>query len=392
MIQSTLLTAGVLTRLGLGVTATRFVSFHRASDPERSWRLAALAPRLACLLGAVGMILLWISAPWIASWGLGNAALTPLLRLASPMLLLGAVQDTTAGVLAGLESFRLVARVVAFAGIAQALGMVTGGIAGGLPGCVVGTVAGMAVGCGATHWSLRAELARHGARWSSAGWREELPGLIRFAVPATLAGLIVTPATWAATAWLYHQPAGDSALGIYNAAHQVRLIILFVPGMVATAGLPVLTRLWGSASDREYRRLLRLKLRLGLASASLIAIPVILGAPWVLAAFGPGFGSGAPVLQVLAAAAVLTAVLGMAGQSLVSEGRMWTGLLLNLIWASVLLGTAALWIPAHGALGLAWAHLAAYGVHLLTVGGFLWRPSRAAQDARSARRGLPPDC
>lgn len=386
VIQGSVLTAGVLARLGLGVTATRFVSLHQAADPGRSVRLAAGAPRLAFLLGAFGMLLFWIAAPWVARWGLGDPSLTSLLRLASPLLLLGAVQDITAGVLAGLESFRLVARVTTVAGSTQALGMVAGGLAGGLMGCLIGAVLGMAVGCGLACWTLHFELHRRNIPASTTSWWGELPGLIGFAIPATLAGLVTTGATWAGTAILYHQPSGDHALGIYQAAHQIRLMILFVPGLVAMAGLPMLTRLWGGAADGEYRRLLGLKLLLSLTAAALVALPAILGARWLLAAFGPGFASGAPVLQVLAAAAVPTALLTVAGQGLVSEGRMWTGLFLNLIWATVLVGTAVLWVPDHGALGLAWANLAAYGVHLLTVGLQWWGQVRGV---RSSSPGSP---
>lgn len=62
-----------------------------------------------------GRLAFWF-APWLAKVGLNDADLAPVLRLAAPLLLLGALQDASRGVLAGLEAFRVLARVTAIAG------------------------------------------------------------------------------------------------------------------------------------------------------------------------------------------------------------------------------------------------------------------------------------
>lgn len=376
MIQNTFLMVGVFASFGLGMTATRFVSLHRPTAPERAGRVAAMATTGAGVLATLGALGVLLVAPWLAAVALNNAAHAPLLRLAAPMLVLGALQDASQGVLAGLESFRALARVTALAGTVQAVGMIAGAYAGGLPGCLAGIIAGMTVGYLVTRLTLGAELARAGVNPGWTGWRIELPSLTRFALPAMLAGGVVLPANWLVTAMLMHQTTGEDEMGVYNAAHQIRLMILYVPGLVATAGLPVLTHLWGHNSGSEYLRVLRMKLLIGFGVASLVAVPVLASAPWIMAGFGSGFPEGAPVLRVLACAAVITATLNMIGQSLVSEGRMWTGLLLNIVWAGVLVGCSTAWIPRHGALGLAWANLAAFGVHLITVSSYVWHRSR----------------
>jgi len=379
MIQSTFLMVGVFASFGLGMTATRFVSLHRPKAPERAGRVAAIATTGAGILATLGALGVLLVAPWLSAVALNDASLAPLLRLAVPMLVLGALQDASQGVLAGLESFRTLARVIALAGTAQAVGMIGGAYAGGLPGCLVGIIAGMAAGYLFTRLALAAELTRAGLNPTWTGWRVEVPSLVRFALPAMLAGGVVIPANWLVTALLYRQPMGEDQAGLFNAAHQVRLMILYVPGLVATAGLPVLTQLWSHTSGKEYLRVLRTKLAIGFVMAFLIAVPAILAAPWIMARFGNGFAEGASALRVLACAAVITATLNMVGQSLVSEGRMWTGLLLNIVWAAVLISLSFWWIPRHGALGLAWANLAAFGVHLVTVSWYVFHRSRDRQ-------------
>jgi O-antigen/teichoic acid export membrane protein len=292
------------------------------------------------------------------------------------LLLLGALQDASQGVLAGLEAFRALARVTAIAGSALAVGMVAGAGIHGLQGCIIGMVIGMAMGYGVTLIAVRAEVRRAGLSPRLSGWTAEIPALWRFALPTMLAGGVVLPVNWLAGSLLMHQPSGDEEMGVFNAANQLRVVIMYVPGLVATAGLPVLTQLWRHTTGSEYFRLIRLKVAIGLIAASLLAIPAILAAPWIMAGFGPGYPEGVPVLRVLACAAVITATLNMIGQAIVSEGRMWTGLLLNFIWAGILIGLSLYWIPTHGALGLAWANLAAFAVHLITVSLYVLHRSR----------------
>ncbi|MBL9172895.1 MAG: oligosaccharide flippase family protein [Verrucomicrobiales bacterium] len=381
MLLNTFLMAGMFASFGLGVTATRFISLHRPASPERAARVAALAPLGAGILACLGAIFMLWMAPLLAEVALGNQALAPLMRLAAPLLLLGALQDSSQGVLAGLEAFRTLARVSAMAGMAQAVGMVIGARVAGLEGCVAGLVVGMASGYAVTFVAVQAELRRAGLHAGLDGWREEIPSLGRFALPVVLSGGVVLFVNWLVGARLIHRAGGDHESGLFNAAHQIRLLILYIPGLVATAGLPVLTHTWRHTSGGEYFRLIRLKLMIGFGIASLVAIPVMIGAPWILAAYGKGFSDASSVVRVLAGAAVITATLNMIGQSLVSEGRMWTGLLLNFVWACVLVSLAILWIPPYGALGLAWANLAAFGVHLVTVSLYVIRRARAGSAA-----------
>lgn len=376
MVQLTFLALGVFASLGLGMTATRFISLYRPTSPDRAGRIAAIAPLGAGLLSALGALGVFVFAPWLARVGLNNADLAPVLRLAAPLLLLGALQDASQGVLAGLEAFRVLARVTAIAGAALAVGMIAGAQINGLRGCILGMVIGMTLGYAVTLLAVRAEIGRAGLSPSLSGWAAEIPSLWRFALPAVLGGGVVLPVNWLANSLLIHQPQGDEQMGLFSAAHQMRIVILYVPGLVATAGLPVLTHLWKHTSGNEYFRLIRLKVAIGFITSSLVAIPAILAAPWIMAGFGPGYPDGVPVLRVLAGTAIITATLNMIGQAIISEGRMWTGLLLNFIWAGVLISLSWYWIPSHGALGLAWANLAAFSVHLIAFSVYVLRRSR----------------
>ncbi|HAB16973.1 MAG TPA: oligosaccharide flippase family protein [Verrucomicrobiota bacterium] len=388
MVINTFTMLGVFASFGLGMTATRFISIWRTSAPERAGRIAAFAPILAATFALAGMGFVLAEAPWLARAALNAPDLVFVLRLAAPLLLLGALQDVAQGILAGAESFRALARVSAMAGLALALGMMIGAVSFGLPGSILGMVIGMSLGCALSLTTAWWELKRLDipVRWTK--WRSELPTLWSFALPAALSGSVVIPVTWLANAILVHQPGGYDQMGVFNAANQWRNLILYVPTLVASAGLPVLANLWQTAGGSEYLRVLRLKMGLGFVGALAVAVPVMLAAPFIMKGYGRGFSQGTDILIVLAGAAVILATLTMVGQALVSEGRMWTGFLLNCVWAAVLLVLAMRWVPAHGALGLAWANLGAFGVHFVTVSGYFWWSCRT-QRRTTNRAGIP---
>jgi hypothetical protein len=105
---------------------------------------------------------------------------------------------------------------------------------------------------------------------------------------------------------------------------------------------------------------------LSFISALAIALPVSLLAAWIMAGYGKAFVPGAPVLVLVCLATVIMAVLNVVGQSIASDGKMWFGFALNLIWAAALLASFKYLTPK-GAMGLATANVYAYGLHLLTV-------------------------
>lgn len=59
-----------------------------------------------------------------------------------------------------------------------------------------------------------------------------------FSIPATMNTIMVVPAFWLIKTLLVHD-CGYESLGIYEAADQWKVIILFVPGAIANILLPI---------------------------------------------------------------------------------------------------------------------------------------------------------
>ncbi len=371
IVQSTVGMFQVFAGFGLGLTATKYVAEFRDSDPAKTGRIIGLSAMVSLGTGLLMLLLLILFAPWLSAHTLAAPTLVGPLQLSALMLLLGALNGAQTGALAGFEEFRTIARINLLAGLANFPLIVTGVYLAGLRGAIVALVVSMGVNWTLNHFALRSALQRAGVPVSFSGAGRELKVLWRFSTPAVLAGVMVGPVTWICNAMLVNQPNGYGEMGAFNAANQWRGAILFLPGVVEAIILPVLSNLRGEGDRLRYRKVLLYNIWFNGALTLSFAIVISLFAPFIMASYGNGFRSNYRVLVLLSFSAVLTATIGVIGQAIASEDRMWWGMLLNLLWGCTMICASWLFV-AHGAIGLAFAILISYTFHLLTVGVYTY--------------------
>jgi O-antigen/teichoic acid export membrane protein len=88
---------------------------------------------------------------------------------------------------------------------------------------------------------------------------------------------------------------------------------------------------------------------------------------WLIGLYGPEFQGGRTVLALMACVTIMYIASSTVGQALISAGRMWTALLMNLGWASIFLPLAAYWAPSMGAVGLAQAYFISYACFTIAL-------------------------
>ena len=182
-----------------------------------------------------------------------------------------------------------------------------------------------------------------------------------------LSALMVAPATWIANTILVNQQGGYGELGLFNAANQWRMIVLFIPGLLTAAMLPVLSETHGKTDQSDFRQTVALNFRVTWVIAlPLTVIAVLLGRP-MAALFGKQFLGASAIIMVLMITTFFNVVNGTVGSALAGSGRMWTGTVMNMGWAATLLLSAFLLVPLRGGFGLALAYLFAYVVHTIWV-------------------------
>jgi O-antigen/teichoic acid export membrane protein len=370
MVTGTVGAFGILAGLGLGLTATKYVAEHRASDPARAGQILGLASRVAAISGGVVSLILFGLAPWLAAQVLNAPHLAGELRLGCLLLFLNSLDGMQTGALAGLEAFKAIARVSVVRGLLTLPLLVAGVWFFGLTGAVAATVLVGTAGWWLSQAALRSECARAGVPISYRGTRDDLPILWKFSLPAFLSAVVVAPVMWLANAVLANQPGGYGELGLFNAANQWRTALMFLPSVLLRVALPLMASSVDSLRSDDFGRTLRLTQSLTVTIILPAGALLMFLADSIMALYGREFAHGATVLIGVVCSIMIASVGSSAGAAIEARGKMWRGLALNLSWGAVLI--AIVWWSAGtwGARSLAFGSAVAYLI--MSLWGFLY--------------------
>lgn len=371
MIQSTVGMFGVFAGFGLGLTATKHVAEFRQSDPERAGRIIGLSGLFAMGTAGVMALGLFFFAPWLAEHTINAPHLAGVLRVGALILFINALNGAQTGALSGFEAFKTIAHVNLFVGLISFPILVCGAHFGGLTGAVWALAINLGFNWLLNHLALRKEAQRYSVPFSFRDCGREWPVLWRFSLPAVLSGALVGPVNWACSALLVNQPDGYGEMGIFSAANQWYAVLMFLPGMLGSVVLPVLSEKLGQNNTKQSMKTLVLAIKTNL----LIVVPLVVVAsitsPYIMSFYGEGFSDGWPTLVVVLMTAGIVAVQTPVGQIIAASGKMWIGLAMNFGWAITFIVSTNLLLD-HGSLGLATARAGAYIFHSIWVFGFAY--------------------
>lgn len=366
MIQSTVGMFGVFAGFGLGLTATKYVAEHRYSDPDLTGRIIGFSGRVAIVAGGFISLALFIFAPWISERFLNAPQLSSALRIGAIILFFNAIIGAQVGVLSGFEAFKAIAYVNLSIGLISFPILLWGTWIGGLTGTVWALSFNLAINWIINHIALHRELKAHNISISKKVCIHEASILWKFTLPAVLSSSMYGPAIWVCNTLLVNTPGGYGELGIFNAADQWRMVIIFIPVMMSQVILPMLASLNGLNDRNNYFKVLKITILANIILVLVVAIPVAFTAPWIMNFYGPGFKAGSWVLVCLSLNTVLVAFNNIVGQLIISKAQLWIGLLFNFLWATALITFGYTGVRmGYGAMGLALANVFAYFLHTI---------------------------
>lgn len=368
IVQSTALTVVGIAQVATGLTATRFVAELRSTDRVRAGRILGLCSIVSLVSGVMATVILGVSAGWLASDILIVPQAANGLLIAAAFVLFSVMNAYQTGALAGLESYRTLAKLGVMTGVVQVAATVMLASVWGLEGALLGLVLASAL-----RWLLHAraikdEAATFGIHVTRRGMRQEKSLLLKFVLPGALSGVTTLPAIWLANAFLVRQSGGVAELALFAAANNLRILVLFVPNLVNGVGISLINSQLAVADQHNYSKVFWANLYLTGAAAILGALLVAALGPILLGLFGKEFVSGTRVLFVLLAATVLEGIALGPYQIIQSQGRMWLSLLLIAVPRDFSLAFLAYFLTArHAAIGLAYAYTAAWGLALVLI-------------------------
>lgn len=367
MIQSTVITLTGLASLGLGITAIKYVSQYRATNPEKAGRilgLSSVAAVLAALCFCVGLLLF---APSLAT----DSTLVTDLRLSAFYVFFITLNGYQIGALVGLEAFKRMASISLVSG--PAIVLLTWALAPrfGIRGAVLAQGASAFILWLLYQIALNIEgratniIVRYRGVW------KERSALIHFSVPATVSGIIGSSSIWWCNMILVRR-SGYGELALFTAANTLRVMVMFLPALIARVTCPMLNNLLVSGDLVEYRRTFRGAVAINGGLSMLLALLFWVANKQILHLFGKDFVGSSALIILLLSSVVVEVIACNLYQALFTAEHLWCQVAVISIWGAVLVGAATFTVPLHGAAGLAFSYLLAWCCSGVLYGGFAW--------------------
>jgi O-antigen/teichoic acid export membrane protein len=308
---------------------------------------------------------LLVFAPLLAAKAINAPRFALELRIGAGLLLLNTLNGPQTAVLSGLEAFKAIAQVNSIRGVLSVPLIIGGLLIGRIQGALWGLVVAACIGWLLNHLAIKRECRRNRVPVSYRGANSEWRALWSFSIPAFLQSAMVAPVSWVAASYLVTQAGGFSELGLFNAANQLRTLLMFLPQILSGVALPILTSLFADAR-RTNGKEMDLYHLFNQAIAWPMVAAILLSSRWILSLYGPEFRGGEMAMLLVVGTAGVCVIGQTMGTILWAKGKVWFGLAANTLWALILLLIVWRTVPAMGALGLALAYLVAY-VFLLLI-------------------------
>ncbi len=360
VVQNTLNLFVVLSGLGLGLTATRFVAANRTSNPALAGLYARLALRITIVAGLGLAGVTFVAAPVVAREAFGQSALSLPLQLAAPVVIFAAINSAQVGILSGLEAWRPLALAGVAQGVLTAALLVGGAVTGGVTGAVLGLAIGEAVTAGILRVTVLRVSRAAGIDQPLPATRQHWRELLRFGIPALVSSSLTMPATMLGTVLLTRQPDGLVEMGLFTAASRWSFAVLFLPTAVSRIVMPMLANFDGAGNRADFRRMFLTNTGVSLAFVAVPATLMIVLAGPMMGLLGAEYRTGAMVLVVLLLATLPITLNDTVGQVLTSTGAIGWRLALDVILSALLVVSAIVLVPRDGAAGLAMSQLVSF--------------------------------
>jgi O-antigen/teichoic acid export membrane protein len=358
IVLSTVQAVVLLASLGMGSTATRYLSEFRGASPRRAGRILGYTMSVAAISAIAFALTLSIGSAWIASSVLKAPQLGGLLRIAGAAALFFALNNFLMGALAGLNRFSSLGRVNALAGLFYLVAAGLGAVEWGLKGAVVALATSGAVQLLLLYPSMRRAAASLGVTPEGSGLGPDRRIVRAWMVPSVIGGFTSTGALWALQAIMTRQTAGLSMVALYGAAYSLITVVLFLPNVANSVGMTFLNDLLGARDEHQYRSFFWHNLKVTLAVVVTGAVVVAVMGPLLLRMYGKSFSAGTLPLTILLAATVPESLTIALSQIVLARERIWRSILtINLPRDLGIVIAALIFVPRYGTTGAALAYL-----------------------------------
>lgn len=373
--------AASILQLAVGSTVSRFAARFADCDKKLS-SVIWICGLYTLASGLLGLALLLLGAGVLArSVFLEPSLVTPLaiISLSIPSLI-GII--FLSGLLQGLHSFKKLAISSLISSIFFVAVVSAGAWLHGLDGAIMGFVTGttiraLAMGAAAVIETRTRKLAIF-SRWRAGFDQNMREVILKFQIPAGLAGFITLPTLWLMPTILTRNSQDFTEVASYSVVIMIKSLVVLPASVITLALQPSAEKAWSSGQTKTASRVFRTSLAVSLGIVTIMALFIAIFARQVMAWFGNAYVIASPELQIMMIGAVAEACAVVFYMRVQAASRMWASIFVTLMPRDLIMLTIALmFTTVYGLWAVVVAHVAGALVNAGCVYGLgrSWLPN-----------------
>lgn len=364
MIRNNLTMIAVFSTLGLGYTATKFISESKQRNNTYINNIHKIINNITLFTSTLLMIIVITFASPIAKW-LEAYEMASLLRISAIAIVFNAINTTQIGELSGFNAYRNIAKNNTISGIFTFILSVTLTFFYNIKGAVIALVLSLIFNCIINKISLN-KFLKKGQIKKGDHTKKTYKKIIKFTLPIALQESTYSITSWASTIVII-KLAGYGELGTYSAAAQWFVVMLFIPSSLRNVALSHLSE--ANISLTENKRILIKMSIINFLSTLIPAILVCICSPFICSLYGDSYNNLNTVLNLLIFSSVINAVLNAISQNLIALNQNWYLFISRLLKDAISLIIFYILIQYHyhGAISYAIANISCSALYLIII-------------------------
>ncbi len=315
-ITSTLISSSILSTLGIGYTSTKYISEYKQKNRDIIFEIIRTSKKITLFGSGLLSLILFFLSNYIATHFLNSESLHWELKILSVWVVLNALTTTQIGILAGFGLFKEMTKINTLVGVISFITSLSFAYLFGLRGALASLLLIQTI-----NWYLNNKLVKQqGYNYVNKNENGIATEMIKFSIPIALQESLYAIVTWFLS-WSFIRFSTVGELGVYQAAVQMSILLLFVPGILRNV---FLTHFSEASGDQLLgKRVLRITLLINGISVFIPLIFVLIFIDPINRFYGDQFGDIKYLIVFSCITAIFTSLLNVYNQALLSSGENW---------------------------------------------------------------------
>lgn len=333
MLKNFVLSLAVFSTFGLGYTATKFIAENRMF-PNKLRTIINNSNKATFILSLIITLVLFLYSKEVAHYLFKNSRLVTPVKIIAVWLFFNALTTLQQGILAGFGFYKILAKINTYIGVFSFIITIVFTkiwlLEGALTALLISQIFNFFLNFKVINKELKAISAAKNSVINNNDYN--VLNLIKISLPITLNELSYSFFGWFSS-YLIIVYYNYSQLGVFTAAMQWYMIIIFIPGVLRNVVLSSLS----SARGQE-KNIVKQMLWINFITSSSIAVFILLFSSIITNIYGTSYEGVQTIINILSLNAVITSLCSVYVQTLISKSYFWTVFISRLGYDSFTVG------------------------------------------------------